>query len=203
MMNSDKRKQREKIIRGARKAFMMKGFSSTSTTSLAEQLRMSKTTLYNHFPTKTELLEAVVDNIMEEIEEKCMYIMDQHELTAMDKIKRFMYLITEHLLTLDVEVISDIQIHAPHVYEKVVARKAAIIDKYVINLFNSAVEQGVFRDDLDQRIVVDVMIQALRVLGSPQYLKNSPHTFEMVFQQIFSLVIEGNLRRNGSQWVGH
>lgn len=53
--------KRREIIRVAAEAFQELGYERTSMLTVAERLRGSKQTLYNYFPSKEELLRAVLD----------------------------------------------------------------------------------------------------------------------------------------------
>src|SRR5204862_7599806 len=51
---------RQRIVEAARAHFFSHGFRSVTTDDLAEELGVSKKTLYSHFPSKIALLEAVL-----------------------------------------------------------------------------------------------------------------------------------------------
>ncbi|ANU13341.1 TetR/AcrR family transcriptional regulator [Planococcus halocryophilus] len=194
-MNSREQKQREKILNGAQEMFMTRGFTNTSTAQLAKHIGMSKTTLYKHFPTKEALLEDALSYTLDDIEKQLSQMLEDSKPPILDKIHNFMQVIVTHVQQLKLDSISDIKHHAPHIYSMVTNRQDQIIDKYALKLFNDAVEHGVFRKDLDQQIAIDMIIQSVKVLGSPEYLQHSPHTFESIFQHVFKLVIEGNLNK--------
>lgn len=53
-------RKREEILRAAAEAFRHEGFRATSADRIAERARVSKRTLYNHFPSKDALFDAVI-----------------------------------------------------------------------------------------------------------------------------------------------
>ena len=59
-MRSKTEERREAILRIARDAFCANGFDATSMSQIAEQLGGSKSTLYNYFSSKEEILFAVL-----------------------------------------------------------------------------------------------------------------------------------------------
>jgi TetR/AcrR family transcriptional regulator, mexJK operon transcriptional repressor len=65
-INISPRKDRKRadIIAVARDLFFKEGYAATSMSQLAATLGGSKTTLYNHFPSKEELLLAVVQDVV-------------------------------------------------------------------------------------------------------------------------------------------
>jgi len=192
-MTSKDQKQREKILKGTQELIMSQGFTNTSTHQLVKHIRISKTTLYKHFSTKEELIKEAILSILNEIQNELNAIIKKENVLLLDKIQQFMYVVVGHVKDLRIDVINDIKQNAPEIYLAVIERQSQIIDHYALILFNEAVAQGIFRRDLDQRVVIDVIINSAKHLASPSYLQHSPHTFESIFQQIFKLVIEGNL----------
>ena len=59
---------RERIVAGGRRHFFANGFRGVTMEDLAEELGMSKKTLYAHFPSKTSLLQAVMVSKFQEVE---------------------------------------------------------------------------------------------------------------------------------------
>lgn len=60
--------KRSAILKAARDLFLEHGFASTSVDAVTEASGVSKPTVYNHFPTKEALLEAVVRAEAERLE---------------------------------------------------------------------------------------------------------------------------------------
>ena len=59
-----KQRNREAIISRAAELFLREGFSGTSMAMIAAEVGGSKTTLYNHFPSKELLFEEVVQLVL-------------------------------------------------------------------------------------------------------------------------------------------
>jgi AcrR family transcriptional regulator len=64
--------KRREIIRVAAEAFQELGYERTSMLTIAERLRGSKQTLYNHFGSKEDLLRAVLDFDVGEVADQAM-----------------------------------------------------------------------------------------------------------------------------------
>src|SRR5688572_22428562 len=61
MVRTRSDEKRREIIRVAAEAFQELGYERTSMLTIAERMRGSKQTLYNYFPSKEDLLRAVLD----------------------------------------------------------------------------------------------------------------------------------------------
>jgi AcrR family transcriptional regulator len=64
--------KRREIIRVAAEAFQDLGYERTSMLAIAERLRGSKQTLYNYFPSKEDLLRAVLDFDVGEVADQAL-----------------------------------------------------------------------------------------------------------------------------------
>lgn len=58
--------RRKAFVDAAREAFFANGYAGTTMSSIASKVGGSKTTLWSYFPSKEELFEAVVDDIVEQ-----------------------------------------------------------------------------------------------------------------------------------------
>ncbi|MAF91628.1 MAG: TetR/AcrR family transcriptional regulator [Bdellovibrionota bacterium] len=65
----DTSKKRTAILDAAQKAFMEFGYENTSMDQISELADSSKRTVYNHFPSKDELFEAVLERFFQEASE--------------------------------------------------------------------------------------------------------------------------------------
>ena len=72
MVRTRSDEKRREIIRVAAETFQELGYERTSMQTIAERLRGSKQTLYNYFPSKEDLLRAVLDFDVGEIADLAM-----------------------------------------------------------------------------------------------------------------------------------
>ena len=71
-MRSRSDEKRREIIRVAAETFQELGYERTSMLTIAERMRGSKQTLYNYFPSKEQLLRAVLDFDVSDIADQAM-----------------------------------------------------------------------------------------------------------------------------------
>src|SRR5579864_8268003 len=69
---------RQRIVDAARAHFFSHGFRSVTMDDLAEELGISKKTLYAHFPGKIEMLEAVLADKFASVQAKLKEVTRQH-----------------------------------------------------------------------------------------------------------------------------
>lgn len=70
--------KRRAILAGARTMFARGGFSGASIEAIAAEAEVSTRTIYNHFPGKLDLFEAVVTESTTEVAESQIALIDRH-----------------------------------------------------------------------------------------------------------------------------
>ena len=86
--------KRREIIRVAAQAFQELGYERTSMLTIAERMSGSKQTLYNYFPSKEDLLRAVLDTDVGDVAEQAM-----HALSAEKTLRKGLTRLGEIYLT--------------------------------------------------------------------------------------------------------
>ncbi|MCB1518909.1 MAG: TetR/AcrR family transcriptional regulator [Hyphomicrobiaceae bacterium] len=69
--------RRERLLRAARAAFLETGFAGTTMEGVARRAQISKVTLYKHFADKQALFEAVVRELVAEVEAQIAVAVNQ------------------------------------------------------------------------------------------------------------------------------
>lgn len=185
-----------RIIAYASQQFLTHGYSHISTSELAESLGMSKATLYKLFPNKEALLEAVIDTFFLQVRQEIASI-DKQELSGSQKLEQFLRSIVQHLAMVKTFALQDIQRTMPTAYEQFEEQRRQTMQTTLLRFFEERVAEGIFRHDLDQALVVQIMIVALQSLTNPEFLSHSPYSFEEMCRIVATLVLEGNLTGEG------
>jgi AcrR family transcriptional regulator len=79
---------RERIVSAAIRLFTQKGFESTTVDEIAEAADVAKGTFFNYFPRKEAVLDALGEQVIQEMEEVTRALLAQPG-TAPEKIHRF------------------------------------------------------------------------------------------------------------------
>ena len=141
--------RKKEIITAARELFREKGQENVTMQELMDKLKIAKGTIYHHFSSKEDLLEAIVEDLVdEELQKKKKLLKSSHcrDLSALGKLR---VLVTQDTMAEDNEAI----LEALHHHENA-AMHAKQLGKYLIELapvFASVIaeghEEGVFRTD--------------------------------------------------------
>lgn len=144
---ADERKQ--EIINAARELFQEKGWENFTMQQLMDKLSIAKGTIYHHFASKDDLLEAIVEDLIDEELLKKSKLMQRRsfkKLNALDKLRTF---VTRDTLAEDNQDILD-NLHHP----KNAEMHARQLGRYLIKLaplfaiiIEEGCREGVFQTD--------------------------------------------------------
>lgn len=184
-------KTREKIIAFATMHFFTFGYSKVSTEDLVSGLAMSKSTLYKYFPSKEELLDAVIVSFYQSQAAVIEEIVRNQENGIEQKIRQFLEVIASKLPIIKTEALHDIKRTMSDAFAKLMElRKKVVVEKLAL-LFQEGIHSGFFRNDMEAGFVVSVFLAAIETLAKPDHLVQSPYSYDTLVQQVFTLIIEG------------
>src|SRR5882724_9263259 len=190
---------RQRIVEAARTHFFSHGFRSVSMDDLAEELAMSKKTLYAHFPSKIALLEAVLADKFAGVEAQLEEItrayphdfsMALHELLANTQ---------RELEEIKPPFVRDMRQKAPHVFKMVERRRAELIERHFGKLFVEGQRAGMVRKDIPAKLMIEILLTMVQGIMNPPKMQELGMTPKEGFTGIIKIVLEGAITRRGQK----
>lgn len=186
-------KTRQRLVAEADRLFFTRGFSSVSMDELARSLRMSKKTLYRMFPSKQELLRAVLHRLITEAEQSTDAIFNDGELSFVEKLDRLLALIGTYVIRLRQPILDDIRRSAMDVWEEFDAwRQQRVLGKFG-KLIRQGIDEGMIRQDLDPQVLTMIHAAAIRGVMNPEALVQLPLSASQAFQAVIAVIFQGIL----------
>ncbi|PYK73357.1 MAG: hypothetical protein DME44_01505 [Verrucomicrobia bacterium] len=189
---------RQLIVEAARAHFFSHGFRSVTMDDLADELGISKKTLYAHFPSKIALLEAVLADkfasVEAKLEEVTRYPRDfsaaLHELLSstqreLDEIKP--------------PFVRDMRQKAPHAFKMVERRRAELIERHFGKLFVEGQRTGMVRKDIPAKLMIEILLTMVQGIMNPPKMQELGMTPKEGFTGIIKIILEGALIRKGQK----
>src|SRR5262249_1718410 len=124
------RSARPRIIAAARAHFLAHGFSRVTMDDLAQELGMSKKTIYAHFPTKTALLEPVLLDKFRCGEHDLRAITSECAADFATGLHRLLACLQGHTDEIRPPFVRDMQREAPDLFKVVETRRREVIQRY-------------------------------------------------------------------------
>jgi AcrR family transcriptional regulator len=187
----------QRIVEAARAHFFSHGFRSVTMDDLAEELGISKKTLYAHFTGKTALLEAVLADKFAGIEAKLTEITRAYPHDFPTALHELLANMQRELDEIKPPFVRDMRQKAPHVFKTVERRRAALIERFFGKLFVEGQRTGLVREDLPAKLLVEVLLAAVQAIVNPAKVEEFGLTPKTAFASVLKVVLEGVIIRKG------
>jgi AcrR family transcriptional regulator len=169
-----------RIKQKAHGLFMQYGLRSVSMDDIATSLGMSKKTIYQYYADKDELVEAVIDEEVQQSQGLCERDQQASD-NAVHEIFLAMDMIMEMLGTMNPSLVFDMQKYHPKAFQKFQQHK----NEYLYNVIHMNLERGIreglYREDIHLDILARFRVESIMMPFSPDFhskLKYSLATLE-------------------------
>ena len=170
--------------------FFTKGYNSVTTDDLAYELGTSKRTIYEHFKSKEEILDQVVEDLKTKMDAEFQRVLSQNAPFS-EIMKSVFALMGQVSGYFKPALLEDIRRYAPAVYLKVVEiRKNSIHNKIKI-MFEKGIKKEIFRNDINQDFLVYVFGIVFERIATIDALASMPITLTDAQAMFARMMFEG------------
>src|SRR5262245_8221067 len=188
---------RQRIIGAAREHFFLHGFHNVTMDDLAEELGMSKKTVYAHFPSKTDLVEAMLLHKFNCVEEELRMITSECSDDFATGLHQLLACIQRHTDEIRPPFVRDIQRAAPDLFKVVQARRREVIQRSFSKLLGEGRRQGLIRKDVPVHLIIEILLGAVEAIVNPPRLAELELSVKSGITTIISVILEGALTQEG------
>jgi AcrR family transcriptional regulator len=193
---SAKRSASQRITAAARRHFLAHGFRRVTMDDLAEELGMSKKTLYVCFPSKLALLKGVLLNKFDDIEADLRQI-TTHCADVSTALHHLLACVQRHTEEIQPPFVRDIQREAPEMFQLVERRRRDIIQRHFGKLFEEGRRAGLIRKDIPTRLIIEILLGATQAMLNPPKMAELNLTPKSGFSAIITVILQGALTNAG------
>ena len=186
-----------RIIAVARQHFFAHGFRGVTMDDLAGELGMSKKTLYASFPTKTDLLRAVLLDKFRRVEVDLQRIAAGFSNGMLESLHQLLVCLQRHTEEIQPPFVRDIRREAPQMFELVQTRRRQIIQTYFGSLLDECRKAGIVRKDISTRLIIEILLGATEAIINPVRMAELDLSPKTGYSTIISVVFEGVLTEKG------
>jgi AcrR family transcriptional regulator len=187
----------DQIVSVARGHFFIHGFRGVTMHDLAEELGMSKKTLYEHFPSKAALVEAVILHKSREIEADLARITAESSPNFPDAFHHLLSCVQGHLEEIRPPFVRDVRRDAPEVFKQVESRRRDLIHRYFGKLIDRGRRAGVIRKDIPAKLITEILLGTVQAIMNPEKLAELKLTPKTGFSAIIAVILEGVITEAG------
>src|SRR5213596_3099434 len=188
---------RQRIVEAARAHFFSHGFRSVTMDDLAEELGVSKKTLYAHFPSKIALLEPVLADKFADVEAKLEEITRAYPHDFPAALHELLASTQRELDEIKPPFVRDMRQKAPQVFKIVERRRAELIQHFFGKLFAEGQRTGMVRSDLPAELMIEILLAAVQAIVNPAKVEELGLTPKTGFASVIKVVLEGVITPKG------
>ncbi|MFL1011047.1 TetR/AcrR family transcriptional regulator [Flavisericum labens] len=189
---------REQIINRAQSLFLTLGFKSVTMDDIAQELGISKKTIYVHFKNKTKLVEAVTfevfDNICQGIDGICNTATDPIE--QLYDIKMF---VMQYLKDEKASPQFQLKKYYPNIYRQLHLKQFEKMQKSVKESLENGIEMGLFRKTIDTDFVSRIYFNGMTGIKDETYFPKDQFPMEYLLENFLEYHLRAIVTEKGIQ----
>lgn len=155
---------------------------------LAKRLGISKRTLYEHFSSKLEILESIIDLTLSEFDERSRQIIEDKTLSLQEKIRQAINVMPEHNDFYDLRILEQLKRYYPEQWERI-DREIHQWDE-LKKLLEEGMETGLLKEqniDLLMKIIID----AINITLDQKFFSDHSISVKEAVESITELLLHG------------
>jgi len=191
------REARRRIIAGARRHFFANGFRHVTMDDLADELGMSKKTLYAHFPSKNDLLKAVLVNKFDGADADLARITSGSSGDVRAALRQLLAGVQRQMDEIQPHFVRDLRRAAPELFQLVERRRRDLIQRHFGKLFAEGRKAGLIRDDIPAGVMIEILLGAVRAVINPPKMAELGLTLQAAFSIVLKVVLNGVIAGKG------
>jgi len=193
-------KVQEQILKGAEDLFFRYGIKAITMDDIAKHLGMSKRTLYENYPTKDELVEAILKAHLEKSKEDCLQFATKAK-NAIEEIIMTMLQVRAVFNTMNPRLLNDLKKFHPQAWKGFQDFKHHVIMKAIIDNMKLGIKQGVYREDIDVNILARLRIEEIELAWNPEIYPPSSYDLSKVQVSLLDHFLYGIANAKGHKLI--
>ena len=156
---------------------------------LANRMRVSKRTLYEHISSKEVLIADIIDSVFTDIKDRQSLIANDQELDLKSKIKKIVCLMPQNFININYKKVYEIKKYYPNLYIKI---DQHLSDGWetVIDLLQTAIEQKIIRP-VNVNLLRQIILGIYRSLIDDEFLMVNNMTYIGALEEAIDIILSG------------
>jgi len=191
----------QRIVAAARVHFYQHGFRGVTMDDLATEMGMSKKTLYVHFKSKMELVQAVMVAKLSQFQREMTEIFSDDPEMFVETLHRLLACGQSHAREVTPTFVRDLMRESPELIEAMKARRRAVIAQTFGRLLKVGQEANFIRKDITVEALIAILLGATDAVATPQNVTARGVSPGTVITEILSVFLHGVLTEKGRQQI--
>jgi len=187
--------EKEKILYFAGQKFEQSGFYKTTMDEIAKELKISKKTIYKHFPKKEDLVRGVIDTLRFSIEANIREIVERQD-NAVIKLYKISSLIAGRVSKISDVWLNDLRFHGRELWIEMDNFRKVVIQKNLELIVNQGKKEGLIVDKPNV-IILTIIISSIQAVVNPEFILNNNISIKNAVLYTLDVVFSGILTKQG------
>jgi AcrR family transcriptional regulator len=187
---------RQRIIEAGRERFFAMGFSKVTMDELVGEIGISKKTMYKHFPSKDELVDAITDWQMIHVASQVKEIVNS-PIGFIERIHNLWSFIGEMYSRISKQYRDDMRRFRPDLWKRIEEFRREHLIENATKLIDEGRRLGIFRQDVNKEILVLIYVSAVQAVLHPEILAHHSFSAQEAFEAIIRVMFDGILTDKG------
>lgn len=182
---------RRRLLVRSRELFFRHGFSRVSMDELAEDLGISKATIYRYFPDKESLLREVLKEVRESMLAELERLRADRKLSCREKLMSFFTSLGQTMSSISRELLKDIRFRLPEIWQEIETFRREKIFPVFCGLVLEGVKKGEIRSDLDARLFLEIFYFLAQEFVNPDWLVKNDYAPSQLLESMMRILFFG------------
>jgi len=179
--------------------FARNGIKGFTVEALAEELAMSKKTIYKFFPTKDILLQKIFQYIMTALASHFIRIR-QRDINPLDKFVDVMSEITRMISRISITRINEMKARYPAIWKDIEAFRLARRDDFYF-IMKEGQDQGLIREDLEIELAATLFMNIVNNVFQPEFFLDNQLGPKEVIETFRAIYLRGIITPKGLKHI--
>jgi len=175
---------------------MKYGIKSITMDDIANQIGVSKKTLYNHFTDKSQLVEHIITLKIEE-DKKVFKMASKEAINAIDELYRHTKYVIETFSAVNPSVFHDLRKNHSAAWQLTIDHKWTFVYNQFLENINRGIREGIYRNDIHKEIYAKMFVSNIETIIDGDVFPWPQFTYETVFLESFRLHVRGITNMEG------
>lgn len=189
-------KETQEILQKSLLLFFKYGVRSISMDDIANQLGISKKTLYNHFENKADLIDKMMQFHISEETGVCEQVASQ-SLNAIDQLSQIYHFNLNSMGNINPTLIFELKKYYGNVWKHFENHKNHFIQNSILQNIELGQQQGLYRTDLNAAIISRIYTNRIDMVIDGELFPMTEFSFKDLIKELFIYHIRGIATQKG------
>lgn len=183
---------RERILDAAMARMLKFGYRKVTMDEIAQDLTMSKNTIYKHFQSKVEMAEALFGRLQQEINRELSLIEESHK-DPVEIISKNIFFLQQRLGPWFEHFLGDIKTEVPDLWDRFLNFRNEKVSE-IKGILEKGIKKGAFRK-VDPALAVRMYLGAIDHVLNPDFLEKERISFSDALEGVLDIWSSGILKK--------